>query len=96
MIKFSIEDEVHAEWQGDYPSLDLAVAELRRRASIPWDQEPNKCPCTGWKHCERIYVIQKYDLADKSWTPLEEIEALSISSNGTKWLENFGGENANT
>jgi len=44
---FIIEDELHAEQQGEFPNKELAIAELKRRAHIAWDQRPNIAPCGG-------------------------------------------------
>ena len=38
---FIIEDERHAEQQGQFASLKEALGELKKRAAIPWDQAPN-------------------------------------------------------
>jgi hypothetical protein len=67
---FVIEDELHAEPQaGEFRSLADAVAELKRRALVPWDQEPNRAPCDGWRTCGRSYEITA---AGASWlTPPE-------------------------
>ncbi len=46
---FVIEDELHSEQHGEFPSFIQAIDELRRRAAIPWNQEPNRTPCTSWK-----------------------------------------------
>jgi hypothetical protein len=55
---FVIEDELHAEPQaGEFRSLADAVADLKRRALVPWDQEPNRAPCEGWRTCGRSYEI---------------------------------------
>jgi hypothetical protein len=44
---FIIEDEQHAEPQsGEFESIADALAELKRRAMLPWDQPPNVAPCT--------------------------------------------------
>ncbi len=89
MNKFSIEDEVHAEWQGDFGSFQDALDELKKRSMIPWDQEPNKCPCIGWKDCERIYTITEFVIGDETYTPQGEAEVLSVSSKGVVWLKGY-------
>ena len=33
---FVIEDEIHADWHGQYSNFEEAVAEIRRIATIPW------------------------------------------------------------
>ena len=54
---FVIEDEAHAEPQGEFDSLESAIAELRRRADMPWDAAPNLPPCTNWRTCGRRYEV---------------------------------------
>lgn len=91
MIKFQIEDEMHAEPQGDYDTFEEAVMELIRRAKIAWDEEPNRCPCTSWKTCERDYQILEYDCSTKPyWTLLKTTPVLSISAKGVVWERGFG------
>jgi hypothetical protein len=86
---FVIEDEIHAEWQGEYASLQEAVAEIRRRAKIPWGQPPNVAPCMSWSTCGREYVIIEFD---ESQTPLMELRrmpVLEVTASGVKWSPDF-------
>ena len=89
MIKFSIEDEVHAEWQGDFLSFEAAMEELVRRAKLAWDQPPNRCPCSGWKTCERIYTITEFEVGDSQLKVINESEVLTVSSKGAVWFDGF-------
>ena len=66
-ICFLIEDESHAEHVSVHDSLADAARELRRLAEIPWDQEPNRCPCTSWRTCSREYEVIEYDTASNPW-----------------------------
>ncbi len=84
-IKFFIEDESHAEWQdGEYDSFESALAELKRRAEIAWDQEPNVCPCTSWKTCNREYAILECET--DPWNEIRRVSVLEVSSKGNNWL----------
>lgn len=84
---FIIEDESHAEVQkGEYPTFQAAIAELKRRVSIPWDQSPNRCPCLSWQTCSRNYEIVEYDTAGKPWKEVSRQPVLHISTQGAKWL----------
>jgi hypothetical protein len=66
---FRIEDERHAEPQeGDFDSFASAVAELKRRAEMRWDEAPNVAPCTNWKDCGRSYEVVEYDTSSHPWT----------------------------
>ena len=85
---FVIEDEAHAEPQGQFQSRADALAELRRRAAIPWDQVPNVAPCTSWKTCGRHYELIEYDDSIDPWRELSRIHALEISVRGISWALN--------
>jgi hypothetical protein len=84
---FRIEDELHDESFGqDFETMDAVLAELRRLAAIPWDQEPNCAPCMNWRNCGRHYEITEYNADD----PVPEIRrflTLEISAAGVKWTE---------
>jgi hypothetical protein len=64
---FVIEDEAHAEEQGRFLSRAETIAELKRRAEIPWDREPNVAPCTNWAQCGRRYEPVEYDVMASHW-----------------------------
>ena len=64
---FMIEDELHAEPGGKFATFADALAELRRRADIAWDVEPNRAPCVGWQTCGRAYEIVEYDDSQVPW-----------------------------
>ena len=85
-IIFTIEDEVHAEVQGEYTTFEEALLELKKRRQIRWDEKPNVCPCTSWKTCGREYEIVKYDTSTNPWKKLEGTLVLEISAKETKWL----------
>ena len=90
MATFVIEDELHAEHQGEFAALEDAVCELRRRATIPWDREPNVAPCQSWATCGRIYELIEYDGSGDSVKQLRRMKALEISKDGVVWHEPFG------
>lgn len=85
MARFEIEDELHAEAQGEFESRGDALAELERRAAIPWHQEPNQAPCQSWKTCGRKYELIEYD---ENVSPRKELYrelVLEISAAGVRW-----------
>lgn len=88
---FIIEDEIHAELCGEFPSFADAMSELQIRSKIEWDQKPNVCPCTNWKNCEREYSIVEYDTSTKPWSELSRTEVLTVSSKGVFWEKGFEG-----
>jgi len=77
-----IEDKIHAEQQGgEFETRQDALAELRRRADLPWDAEPNLAPCTSWRTCGRRYELIE---CNASLGKSREL-ALEISAEGVKW-----------
>ncbi len=84
---FVIEDEIHAELCGEFETFDSALAELRSRATVPWDSAPNQCPCQSWKTCGREYSIVQYDVSKSPWTVIARSIVLEISSKGVVWHE---------
>jgi hypothetical protein len=84
-MKFQIEDDKHAEPQGDFNSLGEAIAELRRRAEIPWDSPPNVAPCESWRTCGRTYEIIEYDDSTLPWQERNRYGGLEVSKAGMKW-----------
>ncbi|MDO7849725.1 hypothetical protein Q5H92_25405 [Hymenobacter sp. M29] len=84
---FKIEDAMHAELQPeDFPSFTAAANELKRRAAISWDEEPNKCPCSNWRNCSRNYQIVEYDTTQERWVELQRIDFLTVSASGVEWV----------
>ncbi len=83
---FIIEDEMHADQQGEFKSFDEALNELEKRAKIPFDVEPNRCPCYNFKDCERRYTIILYNTITTPWKELFRKEILNISSNKVEWI----------
>ena len=81
---FVIEDELHAEWIGEFPDRESALGRLRELAEIPWDQPPNLPPCMSWRTCGRNYQIYQYDPRDPERL-LGNVLALSISAEGVTW-----------
>ena len=73
---FVVEDEAHSEPQGEYSTLEDAIAELRRRAALPWDEKPNIAPCTPWKSCGRRYEVVEYDAGQTRWRELQRFLVL--------------------
>jgi hypothetical protein len=86
-----IEDEIHADQHGAYASFDQALAELRLRAKIPWDQPPNVAPCVSWRTCGREYIVIEYDNSRSPWEELRRVHILSVSSSGVKWSDGYEG-----
>jgi hypothetical protein len=85
----TIEDERHAEPQGQFASVQHAFAELRRRATIPWDQAPNRAPCMSWQTCGRAYEVVEYDDTHSPWTELRRVAVLEVSASGINWSQGF-------
>ena len=82
---FVIEDERHAEWQGQFHTLEAALDELKRRAAVAWDQAPNQAPCTNWKNCGRTYEVVEYDESQTPWKELSRRPVLDVSADAVRW-----------
>ncbi|MGY3035622.1 hypothetical protein ACVIIV_004792 [Bradyrhizobium sp. USDA 4354] len=83
---FVIEDESHAEWQGEFRTRQEAIAELQRRALIPWNEKPNAAPCTSWVTCGRRYELVEFDDSALPWRQLSRALILEISAAGVQWF----------
>jgi len=86
---FVFEDEIHCDWHGQYATLGDAIAELRRRATLRWDEQPNGAPCTSWESCGREYVIIEFDDSPSPWKELRRIPAFEVSASGVEWSGGF-------
>lgn len=84
---FVIEDEAHAGPQeGRFQARQQAIAELERRAAIPWNEEPNRAPCTNRLNCGRRYELVEYDDTTLPWKELSRNLILDISAAGVRWI----------
>jgi len=88
-VIITIEDERHAEPQGEFASFQNAVAELKRRATIPWDEDPNRPPCMNWESCGRRYEVVEYDETHSPWKELRRVTVLEVCAVGVKWSPEF-------
>jgi hypothetical protein len=88
---FVIEDEIHCDWHGQFARFDEALAELKHRAALPWDQPPNAAPCTSSQTCQRQYVIVEFDDSCSPWKELRRVPALNMSAEGVQWQPGFHG-----
>jgi hypothetical protein len=83
---FVVWDEAHAERHGRFHTREEAIVELQRRATIPWNEEPNRAPCTNWLNCGRRYELVEYDDTTSPWKELSRNLILSISALGVRWV----------
>ena len=85
---FVIEDDVHAEkLDGQFATLQEAVAEKKRLAEIPWDEHPNRAPCQSWRTCGRTYAVIEYDDSCYPWKELNRVDMLKVSAERTIWRD---------
>jgi hypothetical protein len=85
---FVIEEDFHAEWMGRFSSFEEALQELKNYSTIPWNENPNCPPCTGWKTCHRDYPIVEYDISSDPWSEIKKTPIVEISSKGLIWKIN--------
>ncbi len=98
MVKFVLEDDLHAAPVGTFDSRDEAIAEARRLAAIGYAGE-NLAPCTSWETCERAYILYEYDYRTSPYLGTEAIELSSvpivtIGADGVRWHGSFGPSDA--
>lgn len=79
---FLIQDEMHCERQWEFKTFNEAFLEIERRSKILFNVIPNRCPCTSWKTCSRIYVIIEHE----NWVEVDRKEILDIWHEWLKWL----------
>lgn len=91
-VIYIIEDEIHAEWCGKFDTRAEALAELKARSALPWDQPPNVCPCMSWRTCGREYAIVEFNTASEPWEELSRTAILSVSSKGAVWESGFSAQ----
>ena len=82
MIKFVLEDDIHAEYIAEFDTFDSALKKAEELAALPWDDEQNKCPCSSWKTCERQYDIVEFQVIGDNWGEINRTEVFKISSAG--------------
>lgn len=82
---FRIIDETHGEPDGRFATFEEALAALHERAAMPWDAEPNRAPCRGWRTCHRAYAIIEYDDSQSPWRELQLVPVVDISASGVRW-----------
>lgn len=82
---FVVEDQVHAESLGEFPTLAEAWDELHRLSLIPWSDLPNVAPCQSWSTCGREYEIVEYETTTLPWTRIRCFAGLEVSAQGVVW-----------
>ncbi len=87
MTKFVIEDEMHDEWLGEFSTLKEVIEKLQGLAAIPWDEDPNRAPCTSWKTCGRDYYIIEFDDSSTPWTEINNKHIMRVDSRGSTWYK---------
>ena len=87
---FVIEDRTHCDLNDGFETFELALAELKRRARLPWDQEPNRAPCNKWRTCDRSYDVVEYDVSERPRKLIRRVSVLKVSADGVEWAYGFG------
>jgi hypothetical protein len=88
-----IQDDRHSELQKtEYESFREAVAELKRRATIPFHEPPNRAPCSGWRTCGREYSLREFEKTAPPWKSLRKVVVLEVSPTGVVWNPHYDAE----
>ena len=86
---FVIEDNIHCEGAGHFERFEDAIAELKRRAAIAWDQPPNKAPALRGERASGEYEVYEFDVSHEPWKLLCRVKVLTLSSKGVEWATDF-------
>jgi len=86
VAQFVLEDEVHAEYIGEFETLDDVLTELRRIAALPWGELPNVAPCMSWRTCHRVFLVMAHA---KSGAEDWRAYPLETSASGAVWSSEF-------
>lgn len=86
---FVIEDEIHAEWCGEFKTYMGALSEFQARSKIAWYAAPNASPIMSSRTCSRDYYILEFDRSQKPWREVSRTHTLCIYSKGSFWMEGF-------
>lgn len=89
-MRFSVEDDLHSDILGEFPSREDALAEIRRRVAQPWDGPDNVAPCQRWRHCGRNYELVVYDESTSEWHELSREAVVKIDAKGVRWQSEMG------
>lgn len=86
--EFVVEDEEHCESFSKHASMDDAIEEIRRLSELPWDADPNRCPCMSWKTCSREWIVVEYDPSTKPYPQqVRRTDVIcQIGSAGVRWI----------
>ena len=88
MKKFTIEEEGHADYLGEFNTFEEALFELEKISKIPWGTKPNVSPCST-PYCSRDYTINEFDVSKKQWKLIKNNFVLSVDPDGSVWGEGF-------
>lgn len=84
-----IDDRIHCDLNDRFTTFEDAIAELKLRAAITWDEPPNRAPCKAWRECGRDYDVMELDVSQRPPRTLRRITVLRISAKGAEWVEGF-------
>ena len=85
-----IEDNRHSELQKlEFADFEAALQELRRRAAIPWNETPNRAPCSNWRKCGREYWLVQFDNDKVPWNRLRGVKVLTVLPHGVSWSRGY-------
>jgi hypothetical protein len=84
---FVVEDESHCESFARFDSMEAAVGEIRRLSKLPWDEEPNCCPCTSWRTCSREWFVAEYETVGDRTRHVRSTDVIcEVGSAGVRWF----------
>ena len=86
-LVYVLEDDLHAEVLGEFPTRAAAIDAARQRVALAWDSPENQAPCMSWRGCGRYVDLIVLDRSEQ--LPLGVVtreQLFEIDANGARWL----------
>jgi len=91
---YVVDDDLHYDLSLRFATFAEALAEIRRLAALPWDDEDAQAPCIDWETCERHYVNYEYDDSKGRAEEVRQMPVATVSAQGVVWNEPVGDDSA--
>ena len=82
--RFIVDDQRHCQRMGQFDSYEAARLAIIGFVSNPWNEKPNRAPCSNWKKCGRHYDIIE---TSESGAYLTSTPVCKIDCEGVIWLD---------
>lgn len=89
-MRYFVDDDLHFDVTMPFPTVEEAMAEIRRRVALLYEHEDNESPCISPTCGRREYCIYKCEEGDFPF-PGEgrKVHVCTISAEGVVWEDDF-------